>query len=140
MKITGPGQARSPAIKKAGKKQSADGASFSDSIKSSTVSAPAPVTGTSPLTSVDAILALQQAGTATDGRSKGLRRADEMLDHLEEIRRGLLLGTIPVAKLKTLAALTHQNKDRFQDPKLSEIMGEIELRALVELAKLGVSP
>ena len=96
-----------------------------------------------PLTSVDALLSLQEVPDATDGRSKGLARANEMLDMLEEVRKGILLGAISGPKLRILADLARNqrlaNNDSLEtDPRLKEILSEIELRSEVELAKLGL--
>ena len=59
-----------------------------------------------------------------------------MLDHLDEIRMGLLLGTIPMARLEQLAQLVRAKREQIDDPKLLAILDDIELRAAVELAKL----
>ena len=59
-----------------------------------------------------------------------------MLDKLEEIRLGLLLGTIPQSRLEQLAHLVRAQREQVNDPKLTAILDEIELRAAVELAKL----
>ncbi|MBL4639565.1 MAG: flagellar assembly protein FliX, partial [Kordiimonadaceae bacterium] len=69
---------------------------------------------------------------------KGLMRAEEMLDVMEEIRKGILLGAIPVPNLRNLAALARNQQNKTDDPKLNELLSEIELRAEVELAKLGL--
>ena len=50
---------------------------------------------------------------------------------------GLLLGTIPMSKLEQLAQLIRAKREQIDDPKLLEILDEIELRAAVELAKLS---
>jgi hypothetical protein len=90
-------------------------------------------------TDLNTVLALQEAPDSTRGRAR--KRAQErgkmMLDHLEEIRVGLLLGTIPMAKLEQLAQLVRAKREQIDDPKLLAILDEIELRAAVELAKLS---
>jgi len=90
-------------------------------------------------TDLNTVLALQEAPDATRGRAR--KRAQErgnlMLDQLEEIRLGLLMGTIPMAKLEQLAQLVRAKREQIDDPKLLEILDEIELRAAVELAKLS---
>jgi hypothetical protein len=90
-------------------------------------------------TDLNTVLALQEAPDASRGRAR--RRAKErcslMLDHLDEIRMGLLLGTIPVARLEQLAQLVRAKREQIDDPKLLGILDEIELRAAVELAKLS---
>jgi hypothetical protein len=139
MKITGPGRITSKTIKKTGSKQASDGAAFSSALSGPQDTAQASsVGGASPLTTVDALLSLQEVPDSMTGRSKGLNRANEMLDLLEDVRKGLLLGAIPVANLRTLATLARSQKKNHQDSQLNEILEEIELRAEVELAKLGM--
>lgn len=139
MKITGSGRVTSKTIKKTGGKQASDGAAFSSALSGpDDVAQASNVGGPSPLATVDALLSLQEVPDSTTGRSKGLNRANDMLDLLEDVRKGLLLGAIPVANLKTLAALARSQKQDLQDQQLSEILEEIELRAEVELAKLGM--
>ena len=60
-----------------------------------------------------------------------------MLDELEQIRLGLLLGQIPRARLEQLAQMVRARREQLDDPKLIAILDEIELRAAVELAKLS---
>ena len=93
-------------------------------------------TSDDPISAVDALLTLQEVPDGSQGRSKGLARAQDMLAALEDVRRGLLLGAIPRAKLEALARLARTRREVFQDPRLTEILDEIELRAEVELAKL----
>lgn len=144
MKITGPGQIQSKSLKKTSKKQAAEPGAFSRKLDSaSSADAPQNVGGAAPLAPVDALLSLQEVPDAASGRSKGLARAEEMLDLLEDVRRGILLGAISGPSLKTLADLARrqrQNNDPAldQDPRLKEILAEIELRSEVELAKLGL--
>ena len=91
-------------------------------------------------TDLNTVLALQEAPDATS-RNRARQRAKErgglMLDHLEEIRMGLLMGTIPIAKLEQLGQLVRAKREQIDDPKLLEILDEIEVRAAVELAKLS---
>jgi hypothetical protein len=90
-------------------------------------------------TDLNTVLALQEAPDATRGRARkrAKERGDMMLEHLDEIRMGLLLGTIPMARLEQLAQLVRAKREQIDDPKLLAILDEIELRAAVELAKLS---
>jgi hypothetical protein len=63
-------------------------------------------------------------------------RAQVMIDGLDDIRQGLLIGSIPRSKLTALVKVVREERDQAEDPKLSAILDEIELRAAVELAKL----
>jgi len=139
MKIKGPGQIQSKTVKKAASGRGSGGAAFSKQVSGeSPVSAAVGVSGSAPITPVDAVWALQEVPDSTDGRSKGLMRADEMLEMLEDVRKGLLLGAISMPNLRTLADMARNQKSKTDDEKLNSILEEIELRAEVELAKLGV--
>ena len=63
-------------------------------------------------------------------------RAALILDRLEDIRQGLLIGAISKPKLEELAATIKETRDSALNPEMSDILDEIELRAKVELAKL----
>ena len=94
------------------------------------------VAGPGPIAALDSILALQDMGDATDGRSKGLAHGEQLLDILDSVRDGLLTGGIPRATLNRLAVAVTRRHDVFADPKLQDVLDQIELRAHVELAKL----
>ena len=89
--------------------------------------------------SVDGLLAVQETNPDGRGRGKqGAERGEDLLSRLERIRDGLLLGAIPESELRDLATSIKATRERkFTDPRLGEILDEIELRARVELAKLG---
>jgi hypothetical protein len=96
------------------------------------VDAPATVAG------IDALLAAQGVGDSTDGdqRRRMVRYGEDILDKLEELRHGLLMGAIPKDKLIALAQMVRSHRDSVADPRLAAVLDEIELRAEVELAKL----
>lgn len=95
--------------------------------------------GPSGISGVDALLMAQSIGDATDreSRQRLVRRGEDILDKLEEIRHGLLLGTLPKEKLSELAEMVRARRDNCQDPRLAALLDEIELRAEVEVAKLS---
>lgn len=92
-----------------------------------------------PLAGVDALLALQGVGSSTSERGKAVRRGRDMLDLLDEIRAGMLDGAVSEGTLRRLVVLVDAKREDFVDPGLSQVMDEIDLRARVELAKLGFS-
>ncbi len=59
-----------------------------------------------------------------------------MLDVLEELRRRLLTGTLPMSVLLDLKRNISLQKQMTNDPALTGVIEDIELRAAVELAKL----
>ena len=106
------------------------------------ISGPSPaagVSGSAPINAVGAVLALQETPDATSGRAKALMRGDQLLDLLDEIRLGLLTGSIPKDTLVEITDLLKEKREDLQDPRLVEVLDEIDLRTQVELAKLAVT-
>ena len=93
-----------------------------------------------PGNAVDGLLALQEVPDAADGRSKGLARGADLLDRLDEIRHALLRGAISRERLAELHRHVQAKKTVVDDARLGAILDEIDLRASVELAKLGITP
>lgn len=93
----------------------------------------------SPVGGVDALLAVQSMGDSTEreARRRLIRRGEDILDRLEEVRHGLLMGTIGKDQLGRLAESVRQRREASADPRLGAVLDEIELRAEVELAKLS---
>ena len=69
-------------------------------------------------------------------RKKLLKRGKNLIEKLEEIRDGLLLGSISRESLINISRMVKERRYESADPRLKEIMDEIELRVEVELAKL----
>lgn len=65
-----------------------------------------------------------------------LKRGKNLIEKLEEIRDGLLLGSISRESLINISRMVKERRYESADPRLKEIMDEIELRVEVELAKL----
>jgi hypothetical protein len=94
---------------------------------------------TGQIAKIDSLLALQEVADPLSGRRRTIKRGSKLLDHLDDIRHGLLLGEIPMAKLKSLAETLRQERGLVTDPGLIEVIDEIELRAQVALAKLQMA-
>jgi hypothetical protein len=90
-----------------------------------------------PLAGVDTLVVLQEAPDQGAGRRRAIKRAADMLDMLEGIRLDLLGGEVPAERLGALLRLVQLRRDQVDDPRLSHLLDEIELRARVELTKLG---
>jgi hypothetical protein len=91
------------------------------------------------LSGVDALFALQEVPDATAEHRQAMARGNEILDRLDDLRLGLLTGTMSRTKLTDLARLARSQSHRISDPRLREVLSEIELRAAVELAKMSQS-
>ena len=96
------------------------------------------VAATNRISSVDAVVGLQEiTGDNTDERG-AKNRANLILDKLEDIRMGLLLGQIPKTNLEELSKILILTRENSIDSNLLEIIEDIELRAKIELAKLEI--
>ncbi|MCK4939122.1 MAG: flagellar assembly protein FliX [Rhodospirillaceae bacterium] len=144
IKITGPGGTKSPSGPKRTKGAAASGgSSFADQLKAASgVSGAEGVTGSgivekSQVEGVDAILAMQESGDGGEERARKQAAAYgiELLDKLNELQDGLLLGAIPKDKLMEIAHKIRSERGRVDDAQLNDILDEIELRAEVEIAK-----
>jgi hypothetical protein len=136
MKISGTRPIDSAPVRRVARREESAGAPFrlddaASAAKVAGVSQPAPVAA------VDALLTLQGVSEAGEGRKRAVKRADRMLDLLDDIRIGLLEGLIPRGKLESLLHVVQLRRDDVGDPRLSGVLDEVELRARVELAKYG---
>ena len=134
MEIKGSGRIEASTVRRlhkgAGGSDSTFAVSGTSDARAAAVSAPGP------LTALDSILTLQAMDDSMDGRSKGLAQGEHLLDMLDQVRDGLLAGGIPRSTLNRLAVAVGRRHESFADPKLQNVLDEIELRAHVELAKL----
>jgi hypothetical protein len=120
--------------KRAGTSKSGE---FSKMLPSGDAQAGDSVGNVASLATVGSILALQEIGVDPDGDARGRQRGEDLLDRLDELRLALLEGRLPAAAIERLAEMVTARRAQVSDPRLAEILDEIELRAAVELAKLG---
>lgn len=105
--------------------------------QSTSAAASAPMSATSAIGSVDALLALQGAGDALSGRQQATDRAFSLLDILDDLKLALLDGVLPRDTIERLVDTLKSRRDATNDPRLEAALDEVEIRAAVELAKLG---
>ncbi len=137
MRINGPTGPNGVSGNRGAKRSSASGSSFRVPTESSGAGSTAPTSQTSSVQDVSALLALQSVDDALTGRRrKAVRRGNKMLDLLDDLRLGLLGGTLPAHVLHQLEGLSAQIESS-GDERIDAVLAEIELRAQVELAKLA---
>ena len=137
MKIVSNQPVRNNSIGRRDKKSAPGDASFAAELSPArATTAPNPASGVG---AIDGILALQEVDEDGRGPRQEVDRGEDMLDRLEEIRRGLLFGTVDRNTLSQLLEQVKKSTGEAVDPRLKQILGEIEVRAAVELAKLGQS-
>lgn len=141
MKIQGTDKAGKTSSKKKTGKSSSSGASFGTFLTPSDVSDSPTVSQGQSINKIEALLVAQATEDPTERTARGRmrNRADRLLDELEGIRMTLLRGDLTVGHLLNLADLAAAHQEKINDPELSEILSEIDLRAQVELAKMRVS-
>jgi hypothetical protein len=88
------------------------------------------------LTNIGALLALQTEDDVTERRRRATRRSNTLLDQLDSIRIAILSDGVSREQVATLSNTLKEYRDQVDDPGLSAILDDVELRAEVELAKL----
>jgi hypothetical protein len=93
-----------------------------------------PVSMAGPL---DTLVALQANEGAQERRKRQTKRGQDLLDGLDQLKAALLSGRVSVADLDRIKNLLSARREATDDPRLDDILAHIELRAAVEMAKLG---
>jgi hypothetical protein len=116
------------------KGQEAQSPGFKADGAAPTAPAPAPAQGGSavPASSLPMLVA---ASTAPLSRPAAIRRAEKGVAKLDRLHRLARVGTVPIEALDELARW--QDEGATSEGEVGALLGEIELRILVELAKRG---
>ena len=85
------------------------------------------------------LLALQEVPDAAERRRQAVLRSTDILDELQQLRLGLLTGSVPRQRLQRLTKLLRDQPGGYADPQLGSIVVDIEVRVAVELAKLELT-
>ncbi len=136
MKITGSAPSRPTTSRRSAAGPRGTGGAFASELSGAPEGA-AGSAGAAPAASVQALLSIQEVPDATNPAKRAARRGEDLLDRLEEIQQALLAGTLPHDRLLGLAQLVRSRREHVADPRLAEVLDEIELRCRVELAKLA---
>lgn len=134
MKIPGTGPVQSTTVRRRGQGSQSSGGFAGELAVGNGLKEAAPASG---VASTGALLSVQEVGDPVEGRRRAVKRGEDILDRLDELRHGLLTGAYSPAKLDNLLVMIRQQQSHVSDPNLREILADIELRAAVELAKLG---
>jgi hypothetical protein len=90
-----------------------------------------------PSANIDALLAMQSIEDPLERRKRSVKRGRGALDVLDELKLGLLTGSMDQTTVARLRAAAADLKSSSGDPGLDAVLAEIELRVEVELAKAG---
>ncbi len=86
---------------------------------------------------LDTLVALQANEGTQERRKRQTKRGQELLDGLDQLKAALLSGRVSGADLDRIRTLLNARREATDDPRLDDILAHIELRAAVEMAKLG---
>lgn len=117
----------------------ASGGAFASTLRSATASQrAAAMGGASAVLSVGSILSVQETPDALEETTKHklIGFGNQVLDELENLRLGILGGSVSKERLTSLARTLREKRDSDDNPRLNAVIDEIELRAEVEIAKL----
>ena len=88
---------------------------------------------------IDALIALQGIEDPAERRRRAVKHGRRALDALDELKIGLLAGTLDQATMLRLKSVAADLHDASGDDRLDQVLAEIDLRVAVELAKAGMS-
>jgi hypothetical protein len=114
------------------------GSSFSLPEDTATTAEARAATAPKATANIDALLALQGIEEdPAERRRRSVQRGKGALDVLDELKLGLLSGSLDSATVARLRDAAANLKGSSGDPGLDAVLAEIELRVEVELAKAG---
>jgi hypothetical protein len=87
--------------------------------------------------SLDSLVALQANEDATERKKRQAKRGHDLLDGLDRLKASLLSGRVSISDLERIRTNLSARRENTDDPRLDDVLAHIELRAAVELAKLG---
>lgn len=115
-----------------------EGTGFNGLLQAGETPALADLSGPTPPPELLGLLQAQEV--EADGRrgrrDVALRRGMLLLERLESLRVDILAGHLPSQRLLALAGAVREQRAHCEDDGLDAVLGEIELRAEVEIAKL----
>jgi predicted lipid-binding transport protein (Tim44 family) len=138
MKVSGP---TGPGVSSGAmaSRPSSPAAAFAPAAPTSAPEAPASLSaagGVAQVSSLEALIALQEVGGPLERRRRAVARAGHILTALEGLRIELLDGRLSPGAMEALTRAVRDQRSLTDDPKLENLLDEIETRAAVELAKL----
>jgi hypothetical protein len=90
------------------------------------------------ISTVDALIALQGVEDPRERKKRAVARGRNVLDVLDTLKLSLLDGSLDGGTLARLKVAAEGLGEQTGDPGLDTVLGEIDLRVAVELAKAGI--
>ncbi|WP_395649848.1 flagellar assembly protein FliX [Brevundimonas sp.] len=136
MKVTGPSAPTTSTPSRAAR--STGGFSLGSTAGTSAPTAAPAASATTNVAGLSALMALQGVETATERRRRAIRRGGGLLDRLDELKIALLSGEAGEGALERLGRDLREARTDDDEPGLTDLLNQIDLRAAVELAKAEV--
>lgn len=137
MKIEGPSKtqkaSKSDKASKTGKTDGTFGAMVASAAKETSAAS-----ATQSIAKVDALLMVQGVESATEraARRRMRDRGDQVLRQLDHLRLGILTGNLTIGQVVDIADVVASHREKINDPKMTAVLDEIDLRAQIEIAKM----
>jgi hypothetical protein len=90
------------------------------------------------ISNVDALIALQGVEDPRERKKRAVAKGRNALDVLDTLKLSLLDGSVDGSTLARLKVAAEGLGEQSGDPGLDTVLGEIDLRVAVELAKAGI--
>ena len=90
------------------------------------------------ISTVDALIALQGVEDPAERKKRSVAKGRNALDVLDRLKVALIDGSVDPSTLAPLKVAAEGLTDESGDPGLDAVLGEIDLRVAVELAKAGI--
>lgn len=90
------------------------------------------------ISTVDALIALQGVEDPTERKKRAVAKGRNALDVLDALKLGLIDGSVDQSTVARLKVAADGLTDTSGNAGLDGVLGEIDLRVAVELAKAGV--
>jgi hypothetical protein len=90
------------------------------------------------VSTLDALIALQGVEDPRERKKRAVVRGRKALDVLDTLKLAVLDGSVDGSTLARLKVAAEGLTEETGDPGLDSVLGEIELRVAVELAKAGI--
>ena len=139
MKIEGPKNIEQTAKTRGKRKITSAEGDFSSLLGVEEKESTGNLSGVQPMGMLDGLLSIQQLENDVMEKKKAIQQGDDVLDYLDQLRHGLLRGRLSTMQVQNLVHAVKQMNYNVSDPRLKQILGAIETRAAVELAKLEMN-
>lgn len=137
MKVEGPSKTNKAGKSGKAAKTGKSDSTFGDMVVSAAKET-ASVAATQAISKVDALLAVQGVDSATEGKKRRQmrERGDKILRQMDHMRLAILTGNLTIGQVIDIADVVASHREKIDDPEMTAVLDEIDLRAQIEIAKM----